>query len=65
MATKTLTPSQVAQLGGFAAARSLGADGRKARASAGADAVKEKYGREHYIRMAHKRHGRLQGKSND
>lgn len=58
MASKKLTPSQVAQLGGFARKKQPGALSEMGKK--GGAAVKEKYGREHYIRMAHKSHGRLQ-----
>jgi hypothetical protein len=56
-----LNRKQVAQLGGFAAARAAGAAGMKARGSKGGSTTVERHGREHFIRAAHKRWGRLQG----
>lgn len=62
MADDKLTPAQVAQLGGFAAARSLGEDGVKARGAKGAAVTQERYGKELQVRAAHARWGRLKGK---
>jgi hypothetical protein len=59
MTASKLTPKQIAQLGGLAAARLAGADGMKAKGSKGGRATASKLGREHFIRAAHKRWGRL------
>lgn len=59
MAAKKLTPSQVAQLGGLRAAALAGPDGMKAKGSRGGSATYERHGKEHMLRMAHKRWGRL------
>jgi hypothetical protein len=56
-----LSNRQRAQLGGLAAARKLGAEGMAAKGSSGGAATAARHGREHYIRAAHKRWGRLQG----
>lgn len=58
MPAKKLTKAQAGQLGGFAAARSLGEEGVKERASRGGTATLEKYGREAFVRAAHARWGR-------
>jgi hypothetical protein len=62
MTAEKLTPKQVAQLGGLAAARLAGPDGMKAKGSKGGRATAAKRGREHYIRAAHARWGRLQAR---
>jgi hypothetical protein len=59
MASKTLSRKQIAQLGGFGDLRKNGVEGMKAKGEKGGPATLEKHGREHYIRMAHKRWGRL------
>jgi hypothetical protein len=59
MTASKLTPKQIAQLGGLAAARLAGVSGMKAKGSKGGRATAAKRGREHYIRAAHKRWGRL------
>lgn len=63
MPSTVLTPSQIAQLGGLASARKAGADGMARRGARGGQSTAERYGREHFIRAAHKRWGRLQERS--
>ncbi len=59
MTSDKLTRSQVAQLGGFAAARN---GDNATKGSKGGNKTYDKYGREHFVRAAHKKHGRLGGK---
>ncbi len=61
MASKTLSPTQSAQLAGFASARKAGPEGMAERGAKGGATTAERHGREHYIRAAHARWGRLQG----
>jgi hypothetical protein len=61
VAEKKLTRKQIAQLGGFGAARALGSEGMARIGTKGGAATLEARGREHYIRMAHKRWNRLGG----
>ena len=61
MAATKLTRSQVAQLGGFASARKRGARQMAVAGAKGGSVTKDKYGREHFVRAAHKRWGRLGG----
>lgn len=58
MASQKLTKAQAGQLGGYAAARSLGPEGVADRASKGGLATLEKYGKEAMVRAAHARWGR-------
>lgn len=60
MATKTLSASQAAQLAGFASARKAGHEGMADRGAKGGATTAERHGREHFIRAAHARWGRLQ-----
>lgn len=62
MASKTLTPSQAAQLAGFASARKAGSEGMADRGAKGGAVTAERHGREHFVRIAHQRWGRLQGR---
>lgn len=55
--TKKLSPSQVASLAGYAAAQSLGREGRKARASKGGQALLDKYGPGYFARLGLRRQG--------
>ena len=59
MASKKLTPAQAGQLGGFVSARLAGADGMAERGSKGGSTTVERYGKEHFVRAAHARWGRL------
>ena len=55
-----LNPAQVAQLAGLASARKAGSAGMAQRGAKGGKKTAETHGREHFIRAAHKRWGRLQ-----
>lgn len=59
MTKRKLSRKQVAQLGGYAASRKLGAEGRAARSAKGGAANAAK-GKEYFVRLAHQRWGRLQ-----
>lgn len=61
MPSKALTPKQVAQLGGLACVRKNGKEAMASIGSKGGSTTLERHGREHYIRAAHKRWGRLNG----
>lgn len=56
---KPLTHAQIGQLGGFASARAAGRAELAERGAKGGDATLALHGREHFIRAAHKRWGRL------
>lgn len=60
---KPLTHAQIGQLGGFASARAAGHAELSDRGAKGGDTTAARYGREHYIRIAHLRWGRLNSPS--
>ena len=60
MAQQKLSRKQVAQLGGLAAAKAAGSQGMAKLGAKGGRQTAERHGREHFIRAAHKRWGRLQ-----
>ena len=62
MPPEKLNKKQVAQLGGLASARKAGPSGMATRGSKGGRTTAETLGREHFIRAAHKRWGRLKDK---
>lgn len=57
MPAKPLTHAQRGKLGGLTAAARMTAQQREDRALAGANAVLEKYGRSHFVRMALRKNG--------
>lgn len=59
MTSKKLTPSQIAGLGGYAAAVSLGTEGVKTRGAKGGLTTAERYGPGHFKRVAYIRWGKL------
>lgn len=60
MPARKLTKQQAGQLGGLRTAR-LHPEEQKTWSARGGNTTAERYGREHYIRAAHKRWGRLEG----
>lgn len=62
MSRRKLTRKQVAQLGGFGAAKALGAEGMSARGRKGG-ATNAAKGKEYFVRLAHQRWGRLKQES--
>lgn len=58
MANK-LTPSQIAGLGGYAAAQAIGAEGVKTRGAKGGNTTAERYGTGHFKKAAYIRWGKL------
>lgn len=61
MPSKKLNSKQSGQLGGFARAKALGPDELSRIGIERGYTTFERYGREHYVRIAHKRWGRLSG----
>lgn len=61
VAADKLNRSQIAQLGGFASTRERGRRAMADAGSKGGNTTKQRYGREHFVRAAHKRWGRLLG----
>lgn len=59
MPRRKLTRSEVARMGGIARADRLSATERSAIAAKGGNAVVEKYGRVHFLRLAYQKAGRL------
>lgn len=55
---KPMTHAQIGQLGGFASARAAGHEELSERGTVGGETTRARYGREHYIKMAHARWGR-------
>lgn len=56
---RPLTPAERGRLGGLTAAHNLGPEGVKRRGAKGGQATLEKLGKAHFLRLAHKSHGRL------
>lgn len=58
---RKLTPAERGRLGGLAAGHNLTPDERKRRAAKGGQATLEKHGKALYVRLNHRKAGRLEG----